>query len=490
MSLAQSLRRWIPPVVLAGVAFGTWQAAKAADSDNVSVDRVEHAAELGTALLSPRRIPETLQAPVADDAIQPAIEAFVQRLGDNPSCLVIEVDGRVLADVGSNVGLIPASNQKLLTTFVALRQFGPDHRFTTRVLADGTTTDGVLEGDLYFVGGGDPFLTTAEWRAQYDVRDEEDNLIPPAYPRNFSSLESLADEIAATGITQITGSVVGDEALFDSERQGPWAGRLIAQNQSGPLSALAVNEGFASWGQTPRAGDRIKSENPPLQAADELARLLSERGIAVGGTTSGTAPPSASEIAAIESATMLQLITDVNSYSSNYGAEVLLKHIGVAGGQAGSTSGGAAAMIAALDATPGLSTEGLKILDGSGLSEQNLMTCDFLNDLLLAAGPNSDFVRSLSIGGERGSLAGRHVDTSVDGNLFAKTGTLNSATALSGVLESPLDPDVDLSFSYISNAELIARELPGLQEPFIEQLATYPDAPSIDDLDPLPPSSS
>ena len=492
MSLARILRRWLPLLVLCAIAYASWQASQSADTDEANLAAVPYTHELGTPIVSARRVPETLQAPVADDAIQPAIDRFLIDLQlaqpGLQTCLTVQVEGRELAAEGDNLALIPASNQKLLTTFAALEQFGPDYSFDTLVAHDGDIVDGVVEGNLYFIGGGDPFLVTDDWRTQYIVHDEDGNEVPPEYPRPWTRLEDLADRLAATGITSVTGSLIADESLFDDVRQGPWADRLIAQNQSGPLSALTVNEGFTRWDSAnPAASLRTKSENPPLNAANVLARLLSEREIGVGSTTVGVRPPATTELARISSPPMSAVVTHVNSWSNNYGAEILLKHLGLAISGEGSTEAGAAALKASLAANPEFNLRGIVIDDGSGLAETDRVTCVFLNKLLTVAGFDSTLRRSLSIGGERGSLAGRHDETDADGNLWGKTGTLNPATALSGFVDSPEDADSILTFGYISNADLVDDSVKALQEPFVEELMTYPDAPPVSDLDPLDP---
>ena len=209
-SVSAQLRRWVPLVVLIAVAFAAWRTSIATDTDEASDTPIAYDRALGTPLLSARRIPETLQAPVADDAIQPAIAQFVADLqaaqSDLQSCLTVEVEGRELVDVGSNLALIPASNQKLVTTYAALQQFDPGTRFTTTVAQTGEVVDGVLTGDLYLIGGGDPFLVTDSWRAQYATVDEDGNPVAPQYPRPWSRLEDLADQVAASGIVTVDGA--------------------------------------------------------------------------------------------------------------------------------------------------------------------------------------------------------------------------------------------------------------------------------------------
>jgi D-alanyl-D-alanine carboxypeptidase/D-alanyl-D-alanine-endopeptidase (penicillin-binding protein 4) len=492
MSFARLLRRWLPLLALVITALGSWQAAQLADTDEANTIDVAYENQLGTPLLSARRVPETLQAPIADEAVQPVIDAFVDSLEraqpDLQTCLVVEVNGRILRNEGANLALIPASNQKLLTTFAALNTFDADHRFTTTVASNGSRVEGVLDGDLYLVGGGDPFLVTDNWRTQYLERDENGDVVVNDQPRPWSRLEDLADDVAASGITTVNGTLFADETLFDTVRFGPWAERLIAQNQSGPLSALAVNEGFARWSEdNPAFANRVKADDPAANAASVFAALLAQRGVTVGATGVGQLPPSAVTVATLDSVPMSELITHVNSWSNNFGAEILLKHIGRVVNGEGSTAAGAAAVRSILAAEPDLDLNGIVIDDGSGLAETNRVTCSFLNDLLVSAGFDSPLAQSLSIGGERGSLAGRHDLGIADGLLYAKTGTLNPSTALSGYLISADDPDVVLTFSYISNADFVNPPIVDLQEPFIDQLVTYPDAPDLEVLDPLDP---
>lgn len=492
MNFARILRRWLPLIALIAIASGSWQAAQAADTDEESLVDVSYDNSLGTPLLSARRVPETLQAPVADDAIRPLIDDFIEQLSlnqeDAQSCLVVEVEGRILENEGANLALIPASNQKLLTTYVVLEHFGPNTQFTTEVARAGDVVGGVLNGDLYLIGGGDPFLVSDDWRAQFIEKDDDGNVIPTVYERPWSRLEDLADAVAASGLTEVSGSLIADETLFDTIRFGPWAERLVVQNQSGPLSALSVNEGFAQWGaDNPAFSLRVKADDPALNAAAVFRTLLAERGVIVAGIAVGERPVDAVGIASLSSPPLSDLVTHVNSWSNNYGAEILLKHLGLAVSGQGSTEAGAAAVAAILSENSNFNLDGIVIDDGSGLAETDRLTCALINDLLNEAGLDSALGQSLSIGGERGSVALRHEGTDADGNVYVKTGTLNPSTALSGFVVSPDNPDVVITFSYISNATLVAQSLRDLQEPFVESLTTYPDAPPIEVLDPADP---
>lgn len=484
MSPATFLRRWLPLVIVVVIAIAAWQTAKLADTDTVSTTAIAYERDLGTPILSARRVPETLRAPVIDGALTPTVQTMIDGSSEFTACVTVQADGRLIQESGADIPLVPASNQKLLTTYAALEQLGPDHRFVTTVRIDGVVTDGVLAGDLYLIGGGDPFLSTEDWRSQYEERSG----------RFHTRLEDLADAVVSFGITGIDGTIFGDESYFDDVRVGPWAGRLIDQRQSGPLSALAVNEGHDEWPEVFGSSiNRLPSTDPPVQAAGVLASLLAERGVSTGPTAAGVAPAATSEIASVSSPELVEIVTHVNSYSNNYGAEILVKHLGKETTGVGSTRAGADAVLAILaDPAQEIDTTNVVIDDGSGLAETNRLTCRLLANLLDRAGADSDFARSLSVGGRRGSLAGRHLESIANGQVFAKTGTLNGVTALSGYVTSPTQPGSAVRFTYVANGELagLNEELRSLQEPFVDGLATFPTGPVIDDLDPEPTTAA
>ncbi|HEY1177632.1 MAG TPA: D-alanyl-D-alanine carboxypeptidase/D-alanyl-D-alanine-endopeptidase, partial [Phytomonospora sp.] len=107
--------------------------------------------------------------------------------------------GETIYDHQGDRAGIPASTMKLLTSAAALSILGPDHRFTTDVRADGTVRDGVLDGDVYLRGTGDPTMIDADY-------------------------DALAAELADAGVTSVTGDLVADDTWFDSRRLGlEWA---------------------------------------------------------------------------------------------------------------------------------------------------------------------------------------------------------------------------------------------------------------------------
>ena len=155
------------PALLLGSAFGAWKASDAADRDTDLGSEIDHGDQLLTPVLSARRIPETMSWPVVRDDLASHGQDAV---ADSPatSCVVLRTLEREVYSANADLPLIPASNQKLVTTYVALEVLGPDTTFSTAVdAAVEPDAEGVVNGDLYLIGGGDPFLSTEEWRSQY-----------------------------------------------------------------------------------------------------------------------------------------------------------------------------------------------------------------------------------------------------------------------------------------------------------------------------------
>ena len=113
--------------------------------------------------------------------------------------LAVTEGGDTLAGWNWNQRLIPASTMKLVTAGAAMHQLGADFKFTTRIGYTGTVKDGVLEGDLYIVGGVDPTIASKD-------------SIAFSKERLFSQWKGFLDK---AGIRKINGMVIGDGRYFD-----------------------------------------------------------------------------------------------------------------------------------------------------------------------------------------------------------------------------------------------------------------------------------
>ena len=424
-----------------------------------------------TPVLSVRRVPELLTRTIGSARLRGELDAIMgeAQLGAarEASCLVVESDGHRLYDVRSDRALIPASTLKVLTAAAALTAFGPEATFTTEVRAAKAPADGVVEGDLYLVGGGDPLLSTADYLVTF--RNQ---------PQIATSFESIADAVAAAGIREIRGRVVGDHSRFDDERLFPtWRPSYIADGHVGPVDALVLNDGFLNY--RPLDRDTI-TPDPASHAAFGLALLLQERGVAVaGGAASGVAPPGSTTIAKVASPPMRQVVAEMLTESDNNTAEVLTKELGFRATGSGTWESGIAARSDALTRA-GLPTQGFVGVDGSGLDRRNRVTCGLLQEALVEGG--SPLAEGFAIAGRTGTLSNRFVGTPVEGKLRGKTGSLSRVVSLMGYV----DGKQQVSFSLVLN------DLPrdqvgfGVQERVAAALLKYPEAPPADDLAPRP----
>ena len=213
--------------------------------------------------------------------------------------------------------LIPASNQKLLVGAVALDVLGADHAFTTEVRA-AAPAGGVVSGDLFLVGGGDPLLTSSTYPTQNDPN-------PVTAP---TSLDALADQIVAAGIQRIDGAVVGDASRYDDEYFAPSWVNDVRGIEAGPYDALMVNDARVT-------GDPLRAAEPAVAAARELTQLLVDRGVTVAGRRASAGSRRTVTVASVESAPMSVIVGEMLATSDNNTAELLVKELGVASGRAG-----------------------------------------------------------------------------------------------------------------------------------------------------------
>lgn len=366
------------------------------------------------------------------------LDRALRSAGPGSGALVVDLsDGRQLYARNADVARIPASNEKLYTTAVALARFGPAGQLSTRVLGDGALDeDGVYRGSLYLRGAGDPtFGSDAFNRRAYGAG---------------SSVTALARGVAAAGVTRVTGPVHGDETFFDGRRGGPDSGYAFSIYIGAPLSALSFDRGLAN-----RQGSAIQ-RRPARYAAERLVRALRAEGVSVPrGAAEGRTPPAAREVAEVRSPSMATLARLTNVPSDNFFAEMLLKTIGGRFGAGGSTAGGAGAVMAYLR-DRGI---GARIADGSGLSRRNRTTprqvvrlLDHMDRTEELAVP---FRGSLAVACRSGTLAGRMCGTRAAGRCRGKTGTLRGVSALSGYCD--VGGDRVVAFSVLMNGVDVGR---------------------------------
>ncbi|MFL6204968.1 MAG: D-alanyl-D-alanine carboxypeptidase/D-alanyl-D-alanine-endopeptidase [Acidimicrobiales bacterium] len=421
-----------------------------------------------TPLLSVRRAPTIVAAPVARRRLVADLDRLTGALPAD-TCLAVsgpDVDFAHRADAA----LRPASTLKLLTATAALDHLDPRSRFRTTVAApsrpDGA---GVVQGDLTLVGGGDPLLATGDYVGH--LRHQ---------PQVFTDLDALASAVVDAGVRRVTGGVVGDEGRYDQLRYvAGWPSRYIDQGSIGPLSALSVNDGFATYPTRDEPGRALAAAPQPAQeAAAVFTRLLRAHGVEVGGEArAGSLPFGAVELAGVESPPLVEVVGEMVRESDNNTAELLLKEIGR--GEGSATTAGGAAVVAALGEQLGAG----KVVDGSGLSLDDRLTCATLLAALVRADTGDVLADLLPVAAESGTLTERFHGTALQGVLRAKTGSLSSVSALAGFVD---DDDPPLAFALVVNAPAsgFPSNVDDLEQQIAEALARWPDIPDAADVGP------
>ena len=388
------------------------------------------------------------------------------------ACVIVGDDVAIRAVRGDPRPLIPASTEKMLTGYATLSVLGPEFIYETKAMAATPPTNGKVDR-LWLVGVGDPTLTTADyrdWLASQPIKRDDVT----------TSLEALADSIVAAGVRSIPGGIVADDSRYEAVRYIPtWNSSYRTEGQSGPIGALVVNDGFSQY-----RGGPIPSVNPALHAADLLAAVLTERGVSVGPSATGTAP-AGEVVGSVSSPPLAEIVASMVRSSDNLSAEMFTRELAVATGTVpGTTDAGTDVTIATL-AAAGFSVEGTELVDGSGLDRGNRTTCALLFEVDTSArldGRYAALDTGLAVAGESGTLAPRFNNTDLAGRLRAKTGTLNGVTGLVGVV----DGNRATRFALVANGSFNEAGAAAIQREVAEAVAAYPEAPSAAELVPLP----
>lgn len=318
--------------------------------------------------------------------------------------------GEVLAEYNTNKGLLPASIMKTVTIAGLLEKSGSEERFHTRVYADGEIGGNGLNGDLLVIGGGDPTLGA--------------NCAPES--------ADIADEIIAAlqhkGITHINGQVRVDTSLYSGPACPPsWAAGDL--NESYGTGSHALNF------RRNATGSRAE-RHPESVFITYLLQRLKGAGIRI----SGGSEISDKGIVNGRDATLLtdhvsdiygEVMRSCMMRSDNLYAETLLRAFALANGEMGSTDAGARRMQHYWK-NEGVPTDGVVLIDGSGLSRSNRVTAEFINGILRKMGDNEDYASFMPLAGQEGTLSGFLKETALDAYVAMKTGSMNGIQCYAG----------------------------------------------------------
>lgn len=288
----------------------------------------------------------------------------------------------------------PASNEKLLLSMALLDTLGADYRIVTSAAASAAPVNGVVEGDLWILGRGDPEISRGR-------------------------IGTLAKRIADAGVTRIRGSVMGSTSFF---RRDWWADgwrRGITRDYVARPTALTFDGNVADGGH---------AREPEVRAASALTDKLEALGVAVAGKPgSGAEPSELTNVATVRSGPLEDILVRMDRPSNNFYAEVLGKLLGTqVSGAPGTIPRGAAA----IQSWTGDHGVDVTAFDSSGLSYANRVTAEGIVRLLWVADaePWGSTLRFALPKGGQGTLEDRFPDVTVR----AKTGTLDGISALSG----------------------------------------------------------
>ena len=364
---------------------------------------------------------------LAGPAVQSAEASQLSALGDvfarelnagggSNGALVVDMNtGQTLYSYRAGTRRLPASNEKIYTTATALLRFGPAATLHTTVYGVGSLpSNGAFVGSLYLHGGGDPSFGSASY----------DNYI---YGRNVTqaTMQSLVAQLVQRGIKSIDGDVYGDASYLDGAQGTAPYGFKVSFDLGSPLSALDYNRGWSDL-----TGYHFQA-NPPLYAAQQLVLALRAARVKVpkNRAFTGATPAGAQTLASVSSPPMSKMIALTNTPSDNLFAETLIKDLGARFGGRGSTAAGAAVVRAEVASRFGVHPS---IYDGSGLSYSDSSSPLDLVTVLEKMASNKDFLASLAVAGETGTLAHEMVGTDAQGQCRGKTGTLAAVSDLSG----------------------------------------------------------
>jgi serine-type D-Ala-D-Ala carboxypeptidase/endopeptidase (penicillin-binding protein 4) len=344
--------------------------------------------------------------------------AWVQDLdaivGDRPFSVSVGQDGVTWYQHRAWVAGPPASNEKLLLSMVLLDRFAPSRTIATEIRASGHVDEhGVLRGDLYLIGHGDPEVKTPD-------------------------LGALAQQVRAAGIRRVKGGVVGATGPFVRDW---WA---EGWRDYFPDVYIARPTALAFDGNESVTG--VHLTDPERRAAQALTGRLRGRGIVVRDVASmGAAPYPSRRIALIRSGELLQVLRHMNVPSSNFRAEVLGKWLAAQSGKRATIAAGAEVLCT------WLTHHGADFTchDASGLSYRNRATTRGIVELLWLADRKQWGVLLRSTLARPGTGTLSDPDRLVGLTVRAKTGTLEDVSALSGWVRSEITGDW-IEFSILS----------------------------------------
>jgi serine-type D-Ala-D-Ala carboxypeptidase/endopeptidase (penicillin-binding protein 4) len=340
--------------------------------------------------------------------------------------------GKELWQVAGDLPLVPASTNKVLTAAAALLTLDRQARISTRVVAGSQNA----QGPVVLVGAGDPTLSAAP----PDV---------PTWYRGAPRISDLVEQVRRSGVTPTAVQVDTSAFSGPTTAQG-WDPADVDNGDIAPIESAMIDAGRIQ----PSTVNSRRSRTPALDAGRELAKAL---GLDPAAVTIASAPSGARQLAVVQSAPLVQRLSQMMNPSDNVMAECIAREVAGAINRPRSFAGAVDAITNRLSAAH-VDTTGAALMDSSGLSVDDRLTAKTLDGTMqAAAGPDQPALRALldllPIAGGSGTLADRFLDAATNqgpaGWLRAKTGSLTDINALAGVVTDRSGRV--LTFAFLSN---------------------------------------
>lgn len=399
------------------------------------------------------------------------IEKFIDKQGipkGELGLIISDNHNEVLLDLHADKKMIPASITKVVTAGAILKSMPPGFKFKTQLLLNENfkIKDGIYKGDLYLKGGGDPsFVSENMW--------------------------FLVNIFARLGIHKVEGDILVDDSLFDKVRFDDSRQEVrVDRAYDAPVGAMSFNwnsvnifirpdpgsnkpkvfidpdismftvENKASQGEGESHSLAVEKKNnkiilagkigksskevvfykniqdPDIWAGENLKLFLSHRNITITGQVKNKKLPTATEVVAeYESKPIEAILADMNKFSNNYVAEMLVKNLSLNSAAVGNMTDGMKLVNQYVEGLK-LSKESYELYNPSGLTRDNKITARFMIKILESIHNDfkifPEFVTSLPIAGIDGTLKKRMKGEAGERWVRAKTGYLTNVVSLAG----------------------------------------------------------
>lgn len=316
----------------------------------------------------------------------------------------LEADCLVASHRGAE-SMTPASVMKCVTTAALTGVMPYNSTICTNVYTEGRLSDGVLRGNLVVEGAGDPSLADGRHKDMPDF------------------ISQITEALKKKGVTRIEGGIVIDDSLFAGPPTHPsWGASDLSQ---------AYGTGCHAFNFEGNASGKAAVKDPGAVFVRKMKKALTEAGIELTETEQETGKGKRSILLAYRSPKAHDLMRSCMFRSDNLYAESFLRLFGVGNGGDGSTDSSAKTAMQHWDAL-GLPMEGVEITDGSGLSRSNLLTAEFLGEVLKLHSDDPIYVSFFPLVGEEGTVKGFLADTPLQGYMALKTGSMSGIQSYAG----------------------------------------------------------